>query len=136
MSNYSENAIYDAIADGINARVPSCKCYSRYTERIERFPAAFIYPLDVTEPQRSRTLAGDSLAFRWTFEIQLFSNSRNGAKAEVEEMKAGAADAFRPMHFRIVSARQIPGGTNDIYRYVIRIDRIIGEADEMPSDNP
>lgn len=136
MSNYSENAIYNAIADGINDRVPACKCYSRYTERIESFPAAFIYPLDITEPQRYRTLAGDSLAFRWTFEIQLFSNTRNGAKAEIEEMKAGAADAFRPMNFRIVSARYIPGGTNDIYRYVIRIDRIIGEADEMPTDNP
>lgn len=136
MSNYSENAIYNAIADGINERVPNCKCYSRYTERIESFPAAFIYPLDITEPQRYRTLAGDSRAFRWTFEIQLFSNIRNGAKAEVYEMLNGAADAFHPMHFRIVSARHIPGDTNDIYRYVVRIDRIIGEADEMPTQNP
>lgn len=134
--NYSVNAIYDAIANGINDRVPNCKCYSRYTERIESFPAAFIYPLDITEPQRYRTLAGDSHAFRWTFEIQLFSNVRNGAKAEVEEMLNGAADAFRPMNFRTVSAREVPGSTNDIYRYVVRIDRLIGEADEMPSDNP
>ena len=136
MSAYTVNAIYDALATALESAEPTVRCYSRYTEKLEHFPAAMIYTLDITEPTKYRDLADDSTVWRPTFEVQLFSNIRNGARAQIADMEAAVLAAFREMHFRIISNRPVPGSDPSIYRQVIRADRLIGAADELPAANP
>lgn len=136
MSAYTVNSIYDALATALETAVPTVKCYSRYTEKLEQFPTAMIYTLDITEPQKYRTLADDSSVWHPTFEVQLFSNIRNGARAQIAEMEHAVIDALHAMSFRILSDRPVPGSDPSIYRQVIRADRLIGAADEMPDENP
>lgn len=132
--NYTRNGIYTRIAEAIEAAESGVKCYSRYTETVEKFPAAFVYPLSTDEPQRYRTLAGDSEVLSTTFEIQLFSNLTHGAEAQTAKMADAAVDALREMQFRITSARPVINSDPSIYRFIIRATRLIGGADEMPSD--
>lgn len=134
MSGYTENGIYTRIVDAIEGVEPTCRCYSRYTETVEKFPAAFVYAMDVTEPQRYRTLAGDGSVWQPTYEIQLFSNLNHGAKEQIAAMKNAAIGALHTMYFRVTSARPVPNGDPSVYRYVIRASRTIGAGDEMPSD--
>lgn len=137
MSNYTPNSIYDYLATALEDVEPTIKCYSRYTERLESFPAAMIYLLDITEPERYRTLADDSSVWRPTVEIQLFSNIRNGSSIQLGSMVDAVLIALRDMNFRILSIRPVPGSDPNIDRRVIRAERYIGGADEMPSDeNP
>ena len=136
MSAYTENGIYTRIANAIEAVEASCKCYSRYTETVEKFPAAFIYAIDIVEPQRYRTLAGDGSVWSPTYEIQLFSNLTHGAEAQVAKMAKAAGAALHSMAFRVTSAHHVPNGDPSIYRYVIRANRLIGGGDEMPETNP
>lgn len=134
MSQYTENGIYTRIANAIESVAEGCKCYSRYTQTVEKFPAAFIYAIDITEPGRYRTLAGDGSVWSPTYEIQLFSNLTHGAKEQVAVMSQAAGAALHEMDFRITSAHQVPNGDPSIYRYVIRATRLIGGGDEMPSN--
>ena len=132
--NYTRNGIYTRIAEAIEAAESGVKCYSRYTEIVEKFPAAFIYPLSTDEPQRYRTLAGDSEVLSTTFEVQLFSNLTSGAEAQTKRMSDAVLGALRAMHFRITSARPVLNNDPSINRFVIRASRLIGGADEMPSN--
>lgn len=136
MSGYTVNGIYTVIAKAIESVEPTAKCYGRYTETVEKFPAAFIYAVDIAEPTRYRTLAVDSSVWNPTYEIQLFSNLSSGAVMQTQGMADAVFAALRSMAFRVTSAHPVPNGDPSIYRYVIRATRLIGGADEMPQTTP
>ena len=136
MSAYSAGEVYTRIVTAMEAAVSGVACYSRYTEKVESFPAAFIYCVDMPEPSSSRTLAGDSCVWEPTVEVQLFSNKTSGARAEAKLLANAAIGVLKGLHFRIGSLREIPNGDPSIYRLVFRATRIIGAGDEMPSVSP
>lgn len=135
MAQYTHNSIYSYVADAINTQSRPVYCVGVYEPTPTEFPCAYINETD-HRPMRNAVqldFTDEQLVRSW--EVQAFSNLKNGALAEAYDIIADAEIAFKQMYFIETSCSQVQNADPSVVRVVARFTRVIGSADQMPITN-
>lgn len=130
--NYTRNAVYDQVANAIRAAYPNTFCTSRYIQKPPTFPAVYIHEIDRTRPYQGTQLDFKDVQWESVFEIQVVSAKQNSAAAEAYALMDIARDEMGKMFYRQTSETNID--RTDTFTIVGRFRRVIGGADEMPTE--
>lgn len=133
--NYTHDAIYDYVADAVDTTSRHVYCVGVYEPTPSEFPCAYIHETDHRPMRSAVTLdfTDDQLIKSW--EVQVFSNKRNGALAECYDIIADAEIAFKQLYFIETSCSQVQNIDPSVTRVVARFTRVIGGTDTMPTHN-
>ena len=80
------------------------------------------------------TFSGKQGVRNSTFEVQIQSNKDVGAAEEVHSILDTVSDAFIELHYFISNVNVLEDGSTGLYRIRASYRRVIGKADEMPSN--
>ena len=133
--NYTHDAIYTYVADAVDTTSRPVYCVGVYEPTPSDFPCAYIHETDHRPMQSAVTLTmtDDQLIKSW--EVQVFSNKRNGALAECYDIIADAEIAFKQLYFIETSCSQVQNIDPSVTRVVARFTRVVGGEDQMPTHN-
>ena len=97
-----------------------------------RFPCVWIVEMDAYPEQRYTAIDFSDEQARSVFEVQVFSNLKNGAMSQAEKMMDCAEKAFRSLGYRMTSCSTVDNAADfSIKRKAARFTRIIGGGDDI-----
>ena len=130
----TKNQIYTNIVDAVQTAFPSAYCAGKLEPVPNRFPAVYVRPIGITTPAEWETLEFDGSVWRPTFEIQIFSYNENGSGEEAYAIAGVVSSAMQSMYFLCDMLEPIENIEPSVFRLVGRWHRLIGGADEFPSE--
>lgn len=130
---YTNNAIYTRIRSAAIACVESCNCTQTYTPVQAKFPTVFAREIGRLTPEGTPTLSNAQDISECSWEVQIFSNIKSGAKEQAYELMDAVKGALRSLYFVEYFESPIDQQDKSIYCLVARFKRIIGSGEEMPS---
>lgn len=84
-------------------------------------------------PQQYATLANDDGQWISTFEVEIFSNLRDGARTQAYKVLYAIEDAFKELAYFEEFCEPVLDADPSIYRIVARFSRQLGEGDQIPT---
>ena len=72
--------------------------------------------------------------YETTWEAQIFTNVKNGAKEQAYSLMSAVKSAFRKLYFVETMEEPIEQSDKNIYCLVARFRRIIGSGEAMPNN--
>ena len=130
---YTNNAIYTRIRAAAKECVPSCNCTQTYTPVQARFPTVFAREIGRLTPNGTPTFSNAQDISECSWEVQVFSNIKPGAKEQAYELMDAVKAALRSLYFVEYFESPLDQRDKSIYCLVARFRRVIGSGEEMPS---
>lgn len=128
---YTNNAIFTRIRASVLAEVSSAKCTQTYSSTPTKFPTVFAREIGRFTPNGTVTLSNAQDISERTWEVQIFSNLKSGAKEQAYMLLDAVKSAFRSMYF-VETESPLDSTSNSYYTLVARFRRIIGSGEDMP----
>ena len=133
MSAYTNNAIYTAIREAVLAADSSAKVTMTYTDKPSEFPTVFAREIGHYTPQQTATLSNAQDIYETTWEVQVFSNLKHGAKEQAYALLAAVKSALKGLYFVETSENPVDRDKWTYFLLVARFRRIIGGGESMPT---
>lgn len=130
---YTNNAIYTKIRAAAIAEVSSTNCTQTYVPTPSKFPAVFAREIGRFTPNGTPTLSNAQDIYETTWEVQVFSNLKTGAKEQAYALLGAVKTAMRGLYFVETMENPIENSNNTYYTLVARFRRIIGSGESMPT---
>ena len=130
---YTNNAIYTRIRNAAVACVATCNCTQTYTLTKAKFPTVFAREIGRLTPNGTPTLSNAQDISERSWEVQIFSNVKPGAKEQAYELMDAVKGALRSLYFVEYFESPLDQQDKSIYCLVARFRRIIGSGEDMPS---
>lgn len=130
---YTNNAIYTRIRAAAKECVPSCNCTQTYTPVQARFPTVFAREIGRLTPNGTLTFSNAQDISECSWEVQVFSNIKPGAKEQAYELMDAVKAALRSLYFVEYFESPLDQRDKSIYCLVARFRRIIGSGEDMPT---
>ena len=130
---YTNNAIYSRIRSAALSFAPTCVCTQTYTPVHAQFPTVFAREIGHLTPSNTATFSNAQDISERTWEVQVFSNIKPGAKEQAYELMDVVKDALRELYFIETFESPLDQQDKNIYCLVARFRRIIGSGEDMPS---
>lgn len=130
---YTNNAIYTRIRNAAVECVSTCNCTQTYTPTQAKFPTVFAREIGRLTPNGTPTLSNAQDISERSWEVQIFSNIKPGAKEQAYELMDAVKGALRELYFVEYFESPLDQQDKNIYCLVARFRRIIGSGEEMPS---
>ena len=130
---YTNNAIYTRIREAALECVAGCVCTQTYTPVQAKFPTVFAREIGRLTPNGTPTLSNAQDISERSWEVQVFSNIKTGAKEQAYDIMDAVKGALRALYFVEYYEAPIDQQDKSIYCLVARFRRIIGSGEEMPS---
>lgn len=130
---YTNNAIYTRIRAAAKECVPSCNCTQTYTPVQARFPTVFAREIGRLTPNGTPTFSNAQDISECSWEVQVFSNIKPGAKEQAYELMDAVKAALRSLYFVEYFESPLDQRDKSIYCLVARFRRIIGGGEDMPT---
>lgn len=123
-----EAIITEAVATAVEAVYPTVHITGEYTPTPPAFPCVFI--LELNNYTNSQDMSGDTTHRNVLFEIDVFSNLRNGKKEQCREIAAIADGVMNRYGFFCQDLRPVPNYADaSIYRMTGTYRRVIAAGD-------
>jgi len=133
VSAYTNNAIFTRIRSAAIAEVSSANCTQTYAAVPTKFPTVFAREIGRLTPPEAAALSNAQDIFETTWEVQIFSNLKIGAKEQAYALLRAVKTALRGLYFVETMENPIEDGNNTYYTLVARFRRIIGSGESMPT---
>ena len=130
---YTNNAIYTRIRNAAVACEPTCNCTQTYSPTWAKFPTVFAREIGRLTPNGTPTLSNAQDISERSWEVQIFSNIKPGAKEQAYDLMDAVKGALRELYFVEYFESPLDQQDKNIYCLVARFRRIIGSGEEMPS---
>ena len=130
---YTNNAIYTRIRAAAIECVESCNCTQTYTPVQAKFPTVFAREIGRLTPNGTPTLSNAQDISERSWEVQIFSNIKPGAKEQAYDLMDAVKAALRQLYFVEYFESPLDQQDKSIFCLVARFRRIIGSGEEMPS---
>lgn len=130
---YTNNAIYTRIRAAAKECVPSCNCTQTYTPVQARFPTVFAREIGRLTPNGTPTFSNAQDISECSWEVQVLSNIKPGAKEQAYELMDAVKVALRSLYFVEYFESPLDQRDKSIYCLVARFRRIIGSGEDMPT---
>lgn len=134
MSAYTNNAIFTAIRSAVTAVVGTAYCTQTYVGIPSKFPTVFAREVGRFTPTEAATMSNAQDIYETTWEVQIFSNLKTGAKEQAYSLMGAVKTALRGLYFVETMENPIESGDNSYYTLVARFRRIIGSGESMPTN--
>jgi hypothetical protein len=134
MSVYTKNSIYDFVCNQILSEYPDAYISSVYEPVVPSFPAVFIREIGLVHNPGNVTFGGAQGVRTSTFEVQIQSNRKDTAASEVYDILNIVTAAFVKIFFVLENTNLIEDDDSGLYRLRASYRKVIGAADEMPSE--
>ena len=132
MAKYTFNAIYTTIVTAARAVEQDIYCAARYEPKPETFPALYVEEVSKVRTPGNITLDYTDDQHRVIHEVQVWSNSLNGAKAQADAIMEAVETAYNGLYFRLSMQNTAIADDRSIYRIVARFTKQIGGGDTLP----
>ena len=129
---YTNNAIFTKIRAAAIAEVSGTNCTQTYAGTPTKFPTVFAREIGRFTPNGTPTLSNAQDIYETTWEVQIFSNLKTGAKEQAYALLGAVKTALRGLYF-VESSENPIDNNNNIYTLVARFRRIIGSGESMPT---
>lgn len=126
--------VYDYIETAVNTVSRPVYCEARLEVVPESFPACYITEINNPSDPQYYTLGFTDEQVRRDFEVHVFSNLVDGALIEAESIMDDVRAAFRRLYFIENFVGQSDNIDPTVVHIVGRFHRIIGGADQMPTE--
>ena len=133
MAKYTNNAIYSAIRSAVLEAVSTANVTQTYAATPSKFPCVFVREIGHFTPDVCVTVSNKQEIYETTWEAQVFSNLKTGAKEQAYSLMSAVKSAFRGLYF--VETFESPIDGNTYYTLVARFRRVIGDGESMPTTN-
>lgn len=127
----SDNQIYTKIATAIRTEYPDALVTAESTQTPSKFPCVFIEEIDDAPEKRYETFSNSETNKRSTFEVQVYSDKKSGAKQETKKITSLVKEQFRMVGYRCITDTPVANADSTIKRRVSRFTRIIGSGDTL-----
>ena len=134
MSEYTNNAIYTRIRSAVLAEVATANCTQTYSDSPSKFPTVFVREVGRFTPPVAVSISNAQDIFETTWEVQIFSNLKTGAKEQAYKLLGAVKRAMRELYFVETMENPIENGATTYYVLVARFRRIIGSGENMPNN--
>lgn len=123
-----ENQVVNAIANALSVAFPTAKIGSEYTRTVSKFPYVEVVEMDNSVLQRASYLNQIEVMAQLTYEINIFSNKKDGRKAECKAIAELVDDTMQSMGFYRMMLNQVLNYEDaTVYRMVGRWQKIQGK---------
>jgi len=133
MSAYTNNAIFTRIRASVLEEEPTANCTQTYAPVPSKFPTVFTREIGRFTPAQTASFANAQDIYETTWEVQIYSNLKTGAKEQAYALMGAAKSALRELYFVESMENPIENGSNTYYILVARFRRIIGSGESMPN---
>lgn len=133
MAKYTNNAIFTKIRAAAIAEVSTTNVTQTYSPTPSKFPTVFAREIGRFTPAQTATMSNAQDIYETTWEVQIFSNLKTGAKEQAYKLMDAVKSAMRGLYFVESMENPIENGTNAYYILVARFRRIIGSGESMPT---
>ena len=130
---YTNNAIFTRIRNAVKAEFANANCVQTYSPTPAHLPTVFARELGHFTPQQAWTLTNAQDISECTWEVQVFSNLKTGAKEQAYKLMNGVKGALRQLYFVETFESPLDQTDRTIYCLAARFRRIIGSGEEMPN---
>lgn len=130
---YTNNAIFTRIRTSVLAEVSTANCTQTYSPTPTKFPTVFAREIGHFTPNGTPTLSNAQDISERTWEVQIFSNLKTGAKEQAYSLLAAVKTALRALYFVETFESPLDSTGNEYYTLVARFRRIIGSGETMPN---
>lgn len=121
-----ENEIYSEIADAVSAQMPSASLSGEYVKAPPKFPHASIMEMDNSVLMRTRTGSSNENHAAVMYEVNVYSNKKNGKKAECRKLFGIIDRRMTQMGFTRTMMNTVPDLYDaTIYRLVGRYQAVV-----------
>ena len=131
MSAYTNNAIFTRMKTAVLNVASSAECTQTYNPTPTKFPCVFSREIGRLTPQGAVTMSNKQDISETTWEVQVFSNKKSGAKEEAYKIMAAVKTAFRALYF--VETFESPIDNTDYYTLIARFRRVLGSGESLPT---
>ena len=128
---YTNNAIYTRMRAAVIAAESTASCTQTYAPTPSKFPTVFAREIGHFTPNGTATLSNAQDISERTWEVQIFSNLKSGAKEQAYMLLDAATSAFRSMYFVETFESPLDSTSQSYYTLIARFRRIIGSGEEM-----
>lgn len=120
-----ENKVVDAIVTELATAYPTAKVGSEYTRTVSKFPYVEVVEMDNSVLQRASYLSKIEVMAQLTYEINIFSNKKDGRKAECKAIAEIVDGVMESLGFYRMMLNQVLNYEDaTIYRMVGRWQKI------------
>ena len=130
---YTNNAIYTRMRAAVLAAESTANCTQTYAPTPSKFPTVFAREIGHFTPNGTPTLSNAQDISETTWEVQIFSNLKTGAKEQAYSLLAAVKTALRALYFVETFESPLDSTGNEYYTLVARFRRIIGSGETMPN---
>ena len=130
---YTNNAIYTRIRSAAIECVANCNCTQTDVPVQAKFPTVFAREIGRLTPNGTPTLSNAQDISECSWEVQVFTNIKPGAKEQAYDLMDAVKGALRKLYFVEYFESPLDQQDKNIYCLVARFRRIIGSGEEMPS---
>jgi len=128
---YTNNAIYTRMRAAVLAAESTANCTQTYAPTPSKFPTVFAREIGHFTPNGTATLSNAQDISERTWEVQIFSNLKSGAKEQAYALLDAVKSAFRSMYFVETFESPLDSTSQSYYTLIARFRRIIGSGEEM-----
>lgn len=128
---YTNNAIYTRMRAAVLAVESTANCTQTYAPTPSKFPTVFAREIGHFTPNGTATLSNAQDISERTWEVQIFSNLKSGAKEQAYMLLDAVKSAFRSMYFVETFESPLDSTSQSYYTLIARFRRIIGSGEEM-----
>lgn len=130
----TKNAVLTRVKAAVTAEYSNIQVCSERVYAPSSFPCLWFVEID-THPEKSQlTLNYSDDQRRSTIELQAFSNDRNDATGQAENIIAIATAKMKECGYRCTISFPLDNGQDtNIKRHVARFTRFIGSGDTLPN---
>ena len=129
---YTNNAIYTVIRAAALSVASTTNVTQTYTPTPSKFPCVFAREIGHFTPEQAATFANAQDISECTWEVQVLSDLKTGAKEQAYKLMGSIKDALRGLYFLETFEAPLDGVTTH-YTLVARFRRVIGSGDEFPN---
>lgn len=133
MSAYTNNGIYTVIRSAVLAEDSNAKVTMTYSDKPSQFPTVFVREIGHYTPQQTATLSNAQEIYETTWEVQVFSNLKQGAKEQAYKLMSAVKAAFKGLYFVETMENPIDRDKWSYFLLVARFRRVIGSGESMPN---
>lgn len=130
---YTNNAIFTRVRNAVQAVVSTTFATQTYVPTPTKFPTVFAREIGRLTPPEAATMSNAQDIYETTWEVQIFSNLKTGAKEQAYSLMDAVKSALRELYFVETMENPIENGNNTYYTLVARFRRIIGSGESMPT---
>jgi hypothetical protein len=122
------------VRTAVKDEVSTTNATQTYTPTPTKFPTVFVREIGRLTPPQTATLSNAQDISETTWEAQVFSNVKDGAKEQAYSLMNAVKGAFRKMYFIETFESPLEQTDKNIYCLVARFRRIIGSGEAMPNN--